>query len=461
MSAQLLILEKHYFALLSRELFDELDPVNSGEHLLLGLTGESSQFVRINGAQGGAKVRQTGVVEDASLELTLVTKDSSGGLHKGVSTLTLTGEKDLDRKRALMALEQLRKEVPTLPVDAYAELPVMKPSSLVETKGELLHSTHVVDELISPLKPGVDLVGIYAAGPVVRGMANSAGLLHWFKTETFSFDYSLYTSGQRAVKSTYAGTKWKSEDYRANLEAAQTKLELLLKPAIKLSAGPIRAYLSPACIADLIGMFSWGCVGEAAIRQGDSPLRLLRDGSKKFSGKFNLVEDFSAGEVPRFNTEGDLAPESLPLIQGGELANTLINQRTAIEYKVAANGASSNEGLRAPHVLPGTLREADILKRLGTGVYLSNLHYLNWSDQSGGRITGMTRYACFKVENGEIIAPIENMRFDDTIFSIFGQALEDFTDSTQTLAETGTYHMRALGSTHAPGAILSEFKFTL
>ena len=31
-----------------------------------------------------------------------------------------------------------------------------------------------------------------------------------------------------------------------------------------------------------------------------------------------------------------------------------------------------------------------------------NLHYLNWSDNIGGRITGMTRYACFWVENGEI-----------------------------------------------------------
>ena len=28
----------------------------------------------------------------------------------------------------------------------------------------------------------------------------------------------------------------------------------------------------------------------------------------------------------------------------------------------------------------GLLREQDVLKELGTGLYLSNLHYLNWSD---------------------------------------------------------------------------------
>ncbi|MGK5089794.1 metallopeptidase TldD-related protein, partial [Bdellovibrionota bacterium FG-2] len=448
------VLEKHYFEKLSHELFSEL---GLNEHLLVGLVAETSQFIRTN----NSKIRQTGVVNDASLELTLITKDSANGLHKGLSTITLAGTPELDRKRASAALAQLKKEVPTIPVDAYAEVPVKKPSSSLETKGELLDPTHVVDELLSPLEADMDLVGIYAAGPVVRAMANSSGLIHWFKTETFNFDYSLYTAGQRAVKNTYAGTKWSSHDYRNILTASLQKLSLLAKPAIKLGAGPVRAYLAPACIGDLISMFSWGCVGEAAIRQGDSPLRRLRTGEAKFSEKFSLTEDFSGGEVPRFNSEGDLAAETLSLIGEGQLTNTLINQRTALEYKLTSNGASSSEAMRAPHVLPGTLKEAEILKRLGTGVYLSNLHYLNWSDQSGGRITGMTRYACFKVENGEIIAPIENMRFDDTIFSVFGTALEDFTDTAQILAETGTYYMRTLGSIHAPGALLSEFKFTL
>ena len=52
------------------------------------------------------------------------------------------------------------------------------------------------------------------------------------------------------------------------------------------------------------------------------------------------------------------------------------------------------------------------MKKIDTGLYLGNLHYLNWSDNIGGRITGMTRYACFWVEDGEIVAPIENMRFE-------------------------------------------------
>ena len=54
----------------------------------------------------------------------------------------------------------------------------------------------------------------------------------------------------------------------------------------------------------------------------------------------------------------------------------------------------------------------------------------------------MTRYACFYVENGEIIAPIENMRFDDTIYNVFGSELESVTDTTQLIPDIGTYDGR-------------------
>ncbi len=42
-----------------------------------------------------------------------------------------------------------------------------------------------------------------------------------------------------------------------------------------------------------------------------------------------------------------------------------------------------------------------------------------------GEITGMTRYACFWVEKGEIVAPIENLRFDDYLYRFLGEGLID------------------------------------
>lgn len=42
----------------------------------------------------------------------------------------------------------------------------------------------------------------------------------------------------------------------------------------------------------------------------------------------------------------------------------------------------------------------------------TQLWYLNFSDRPGGRITGMTRFASFWVEDGRIVAPLNVMRFD-------------------------------------------------
>lgn len=112
-------------------------------------------------------------------------------------------------------------------------------------------------------------------------------------------------------------------------------------------------------------------------------------------------------------------------------------------------------------ILPGTLRREDILKELGTGLYLSNLHYLNWSDRLNARITGMTRYACFWVENGEIVAPIEDLRFDESLYDCLGANLLNITDFEEVDPMVSTYESRAFGGKKVPGMLIKDFKFTL
>ncbi len=142
-------------------------------------------------------------------------------------------------------------------------------------------------------------------------------------------------------------------------------------------------------------MFSWQGVSEANIRQGSSAFIKMRDEDTKLSPIFSLNEDFRPGLVPRFNERGEIALENLSIIEKGNLINTMVSSRTAKEYKVESNNASGEEYLRAPKMAAGILTDDNVLNELGTGLFLSNLHYLNWSDNIGGRITGLTRYACF------------------------------------------------------------------
>ncbi|HIO40179.1 MAG TPA: TldD/PmbA family protein, partial [Candidatus Marinimicrobia bacterium] len=428
-----------------------LNNLQNGEDLKLTIGGENSQFVRFS----QSKVRQSGLVDDANLSIVLINNERTCS-----GSFTLTGNITADEETAMEELNRLRDEVGTLPKDPFVVMPKDTGSSREEYNGSLLNEEEAVSAL-SPAMQGVDLAGIWASGRIFTGNANSAGQKHWFATDTFSLDYSLITPDERMVKGTFAGSHWDQSEYENNMAKSIAKLRMMEKPGKKIKPGVYRTYIAPAGVADIVGMFSWGGVGEASIQQGDSSLCKMRQNNVKMSPCFTLSEDFTSGIVPRFNSNGELAPEKLDLILAGSLKNTLVSSRTAKEYGVQSNFAGEGESLRSPVLSPGDLNEDEVVQKIDNGIYLSNLHYLNWSDRPGGRITGMTRYACFWVENGEVIAPIENMRFDDSIYNFFGENLEAVTDKAHLHPAVETYDGREMGGVSCPGILLKSFELTL
>ena len=92
---------------------------------------------------------------------------------------------------------------------------------------------------------------------------------------------------------------------------------------------------------------------------------------------------------------------------------------------------------------------------------MNNLWYLNFSDRNNARVTGLTRFGCFYVKDGELIGPINTMRFDETMYNIFGTKLAGLTNEQQLLMDTSTYEQRSVHSSTIPGAIVEDFRLTL
>jgi predicted Zn-dependent protease len=347
-----------------------------------------------------------------------------------------------------------------LPDDPY----LVRPAFYGVTKEENLLPLPTNDEMTSCLldyAAHLDLAGVFSTGDIVRATINSVGQFHWFKTRNFHLDYSLYNEKQKAVKSLYAGNEWSPVALRNNLLESEFKLSLMNRDSKKIERGAYRVYLAPTAVAELLGTLSWGGVSMGEHQRGNGSLRDLWEKKRKMSPKFSLTEDFSLGMSPRFNEKGEVSPAVLPLIENGELKNFLTSTRTANEYKVESNNASEYESLRSPVIKTGNLARENILKELGTGLYLSDLHYLNWSDRETARITGMTRYACFWVENGEIVSPIQDLRFDESYYSLFGDGLVDLTNFAEIIPNTGTYFQCDVGGSKVPGMLINDFKFTL
>ena len=433
---------------LSESLFSDL---KKGEEVILSFSGENSQFIRFN----NGSVRQTGLVDDAEIELKFI---SNGRICGG--GFTVSGNLDVDLKRGRQEILRMRQESSQIPIDPFLVLPTNSGSSHEVKKSDGLKFENSVDAIL-PAMAGVDFVGILANGKMFRGNANSVGQKHWFETDSYSLDYSLVTPDHQMVKGSFSGTDWDQKGYEEYVERSKRKLVLMERKPIQMKTGDYRTWFESAAVSDFLGMFSWNGISEASLRQGCSGFGKMRHNDTRLSPKFSIVEDFSPGFCPKFNSDGEVAPNSLALIENGMLKNTLVSSRSANEYGLSSNYAESGEYLRSPKMSTGTLSHDDVVKTLDKGLFLSNIHYLNWSDNPGGRITGLTRYACFWVEGGEIVAPIETMRFDDSFYRFFGDQLVDVEDSQTVNPEVGTYGGRSLGATTCPGILVDSFSLTL
>lgn len=440
-------LQSSYLEIFAKKVFADLA---SDEQLTLNFSAEETLFSRLS----KAKVRQVTNLQQAFIDFNFI---------KGNKVLNFNMPfmaTEMDYSLATKKIAQAREWIAALPEDPY----LVRPKYYGVTKEENLNALPKNEEMMSlilDIAGNVDLAGVFSSGDVVRATINSEGQFHWFKTRNFYLDYSLYNDKQKAVKSLYAGSEWNPEELKRNIKDAEYKLSLMNIESKKIPRGEYRVYLAPSAVSELLGTLSWGGVSMAAHKQGNGSLKDLWEKKKVMSPKFSLKEDFSLGLSPRFNEAGEVSPAELDLIKGGEYANFLVSTRTANEYKVESNFATDWEAMRSPVIATGDLARADIYKAIGTGLYISDLHYLNWSDRETARITGMTRYACFWVENGEIVAPIEDLRFDESYYSIFGDALEQITNFAETSPSTGSYFQRDVGGSKAPGLLLSKFKFTL
>lgn len=431
-----------------------LNELSAGEELNLSLDGEESSFFRFNNAQ----VRQNTFVQQNLLSLTFQRER-----RKVSFDIMLTGNKDQDQNHLLTLLDRARQEAKVLPEDPYLTGLENQGESHKIYPGRHLSSQETIEAIIDGTS-GSDFVGLYAGGPVIRASRNSRGQKHWFSTENFFIDYSLFTKNQdgdnKAVKGIYAGLEWDQSQFQNRLQTSKNQLSLMRKKTQKIPRGQYRTYLAPAAVAEILGTMSWNAFSIRNLKQGNCGLAKMHEEGKFLSPLLSIHENFELGLCPQFNSLGEMAPQKLALIERGQGQNLLVSTRSSKEYGIAANGALS-ENLRSTEILPGKLLEADILKELGTGLYLGNLHYLNWSDVSNARITGMTRYAGFWVENGEVVGPIQDLRFDDSLYSLLGTNLEAITTHQELEPEVATYEQRSLGGKKVPGMLVREMSFTL
>ena len=438
-------MKRHFFELAQR-LSAEL---NAGEALLAAFSGERSDFVRFN----HGKVRQAGSVVQRFVSLRLV----RDGRQASAGTTVAASSDDFNALKEILL--RLRDALAGLPEDPWLLINETPQSGSSERRGELPAAEEMV-QAVTGQASRLDLVGFYAGGTIYRGFANSLGQRNWHEVDSFNFDWSLYREGDLAVKSGYAGFSWEDAVYREKLRSAEEQLGLLGKPRKQIDPGEYRAFLAPRAMEELAGLLCWGGFSARSRATKQSPLLRLHEG-QALSPKVSLSENTAEGVAPGFQSDGFVKPGAVALVAGGKPADVLVSPRSAKEYGLATNAANAAEIPESLDIGAGELASRDARAALDTGLYISNLWYLNFSDRPAGRITGMTRFATFWVERGRIVAPVSPMRFDDSIYRMLGENLVDLTRERELLLDPSTYGERSTSSARLPGALLGRLRFTL
>lgn len=433
-----------------RELSDRLCArLPAGEVLLLNCQGEDSDFVRLN----QNKIRQAGHVRQQTLTLNLIHNH-----RETAASLPLSGDFDTDLARAQGLLVRLREQLPLLPEDPYLNYATEVRNSVHHGDNALPEPGAALEQLIAAAQ-GLDLAGLWASGEMSRGFANSLGQFNWHSSHSFNLDWSLYREDDRAVKQNYAGFAWDGDFLAQKIALARETLELLGRKPKQLEPGKYRVFLSPGALGELMDMISWGGFGLKSHRTAQTPLLgMVREG-RTLHEDVTLTENHAAGLTPGFTRAGFIKPPSVELIKQGVYRDCLADRRSAKEYGAGVNCAT--ESPQSLEIGGGRLHQNDVFTALDTGLYISNLWYCNFSDRNHCRITGMTRFACLWVERGVAVAPVNVMRFDESIYHILGDRLEALTREHEHILDSSSYEWRSDASARLPGALVNDFTFTL
>jgi predicted Zn-dependent protease len=436
--------------------FDELITAATatlvGDEVLLASTQtESTDFARFNNAQ----VRQAGTVSQTSINLDLI----EGSRHTEAS-LQLSGDRATDDARVGAVLGRLREQRAVVPDDPHLIVNT-EPTSTDHVGANQLPDR---DETLAAITAGAgdkDLVGIYTSGPVATGFANSLGQRNWFETSTFNFDWTFYLQADKAVKSAYAGFGWDQPTFERKLTDASAKLEALARKPVDLKPGEYRSYLTPAALHEVMDLLNGNAFSARAQQTSQSSLLQLVNGEGQLDPSIRISEDTANGVAPNFQEQGFLRPNEVRFVEEGKPVDALVSPRSAIEFDLEPNGASGHESPNSLALAGGSLDADQAIAELGTGLYIGNLWYTNFSDRPACRVTGMTRFATFWVEDGEIVAPVNVLRFDDTIYNMLGQRLAALTAEPEFIFDNATYSQRSSASVRLPGVLLDGMKFTL
>ncbi|GAB3541523.1 TldD/PmbA family protein [Pontibacter brevis] len=373
--------------------------------------------ITLTGTSGGnIRYARNEVSTSGSEENISMSVESRFGKRSGVATINEFDDKSLEK--VIRRSEDTAKLAPESP--EYIEL--LGPQKYAVTK-EFFGSTHNVDpayraEAAAKSIEAASAKGLTAAGFLEHysnftAKMNSKGLFAYHPSTVVDFSVTMRTedgTGSGYVTQDYSDIS-KLDTGKASQIAAEKAANS--RNARALEPGKYTVILEPAASIDLLrNMFS--NMDQRAAEEGRSFLSKsggkTKLGEKLVDERITVYSDPSHPEVPSAPFAGDGRPQQkVTWIDKGVVKN-LYNTR----YWASNKGAASIPPPGNTIMEGGNQSLEDMIKSTQRGILVTRLWYIRAVDPQTLLYTGLTRDGTFYIENGRIMYPVKNFRFNES-----------------------------------------------
>lgn len=297
-----------------------------------------------------------------------------------------------------------------------------------------------------------------------RSVVNSAGRRVHGATSSANFEVTCVSPGADAETVGGAAAARTSRSFADQVDAAAVAAEAVEAASLgrepgEVQPGEIDVVLSPQAVASLLTFAGYVGFGAREVALGQS-FMAGRIGEALWSEGISISDDPGHPDHRGWLFDGEgTRTQRTPLVEGGRILDPVTDARWARRMGVKDSGHSrpqpSAAGPKPGHLVleGGDASTAELLARIGEGLYVRQLHYVNLVEPRDLVLTGMTRGGLFRITGGELGGPVRNLRFTESLVGALQRVVGVGADVERCGSLMG-------GEVVTPALAIRGFKFT-
>ncbi len=191
----------------------------------------------------------------------------------------------------------------------------------------------------------------------------------------------------------------------------------------RLPPGKYTTILEPSAVSDLIGMMVEDYFDQRAADEGRSFATKKGGGSRVGENVFGKNVTIYSDPHDPIVPGGIYSDDGQPALRTAWVENGVLKNLPCTRYWAQKSKLAPVPSPTTLAMTGGTTSTADMIKQTKRGLLVTRFWYIREVDPQTVLLTGLTRDGVFLIENGEIVAPACNFRFNESPVAMLNKVI--------------------------------------